>query len=238
MARMPISQGVILKTILIVLAATLVTACSTNENESSLDGDKPIKAYKTIGNKTIPQYDSPPPMTIDKDKEYIATFKMAKGGEFRVRLYPKEAPITVNSFIFLAQDGFYDGVMFHRVIEGFMAQSGDPTGTGSGGPGYKFKNEPSPFRRHDKPGVISTANAGGEATNGSQFFIMFVPGTRLDGYNLDGSRKDCSIPGTSCHTVFGQVIEGMEIVHGIRLRNPSTDPEPGDIIQTITIDEN
>ena len=81
------------------------------------------------------------------------------------------------------------------------------------------------------------ANAGGDATNGSQFFIMFVPGTQLDGYNPNGTRKDCSIPGTSCHTVFGQVIEGMEIVHGIRRRNPSTDPEPGDIIQTITIDE-
>ena len=237
MTSIPISHNVVFKVILIILATTLVGACSTNEEGTSSDGAKPTKTYKTVGDKIITQYDSPPPMTINPDKEYIATFTLAKGGKFRIRLYPKEAPITVNSFVFLARDGFYDGVTFHRVIEGFMAQSGDPTGTGSGGPGYKFRNEPSPFRNHDKPGVISMANAGGDATNGSQFFIMFVPGTQLDGYNPNGTRKDCSIPGTSCHTVFGQVIEGMEIVHGIRRRNPSTDPEPGDIIQTITIDE-
>ena len=92
---------------------------------------------------------------------------MEKGGEIVIELYPKEATVTVNSFVFLAREGFYNGVTFHRVIPGFMAQAGDPTGTGTGGPGYSFESELTPLRRHDGPGVLSMANAGGLATNGS-----------------------------------------------------------------------
>ena len=183
------------------------------------------------------QYDAPPAMMIDPEKSYTATFTMEKGGEFTIELYPKEAPNTVNSFVFLARDGFYDGVTFHRVIEGFMAQTGDPTGTGRGGPGYSFANEVSPLRRHDAPGAVSMANAGGEATNGSQFFITFVPTPFLDGYEADGTAKDCSQRGVSCHTVFGRVIEGMDVVNGISVRDPGTAATPGDAIQTISIHE-
>ena len=185
----------------------------------------------------VKQYDAPPAMMIDPQKSYTATFALEKGGEFTIELYPKEAPNTVNSFVFLAREGFYDGVTFHRVIEGFMAQTGDPTGTGRGGPGYRFANEVSPLRRHDTPGAVSMANSGGEATNGSQFFITFVPTEFLDGYEADGTAKDCSQRGVSCHTVFGRVIEGMDVVNGISVRDPGTAATPGDIIETISIHE-
>lgn len=185
----------------------------------------------------VKQYDTPPAMTVDPEKSYTATFTLEKGGEFTVELYPKEAPNTVNSFVFLAREGFYDGVTFHRVIEGFMAQAGDPTGTGRGGPGYTFANEVSPLRRHDTPGAVSMANAGGEATNGSQFFITFVPTPFLDGYEPDGTAKNCAQRGVSCHTVFGRVIEGMDVVYGISVRDPATARTPGDAIQTIVIHE-
>ena len=199
------------------------------------------EATATTQQEKIPmRYDAPPPMTIDPDAQYTATIHMEKGEEIIIELFPKEAPMTVNSFVFLAREGYYDGVTFHRVIPGFMAQGGDPTGTGTGGPGYKFDNEPSPVRRHDTPGVLSMANAGtqnGKGTNGSQFFITFVPTPALDGYNPDGTAKDCSARGTSCHTVFGKVIEGMDAVKAIAPRDPATAKAPGDAIRTITIKE-
>ena len=168
----------------------------------------------------IKQYDSYPPMTIDAAKKYFATFKMAKGGEFTVELYPDKAPLTVNSFVFLARDGYFDGVTFHRVLEGFMAQGGDPTGTGMGGPGYQFANEDSDLT-FDKPGVVAMANAGRD-TNGSQFFITFVETPQLDGG----------------YTIFGQVIEGMDVVNGITRRDPQQNPNfTGDLIETIEITE-
>jgi cyclophilin family peptidyl-prolyl cis-trans isomerase len=165
-------------------------------------------------------YSAAPPMTIDAKKQYFANFKMAKGGEFVVQLFPDKAPITVNSFVFLAKDGFYNGTTFHRVLEGFMAQGGDPTGTGGGGPGYKFVNEKNDLL-FDKPGVVAMANAGPN-TNGSQFFIMFGP------YGL--SEND--------YTIFGQVTSGMEVVNAITRRDPDTNPTfPGDTIESVTITE-
>lgn len=174
-------------------------------------------APELVGTK---QYSGAPPMLIDVNKRYFATVRMAKGGEFIIELYPQKAPITVNSFVFLAREGYFDGTTFHRVLEGFMAQGGDPTGTGSGGPGYKFVNEVSDLK-FDKAGVVAMANAGRD-TNGSQFFIMFGP------YGL--SETD--------YTIFGQVIEGMEVVNGITRRDPSKYPDyPGDMIESITITE-
>jgi cyclophilin family peptidyl-prolyl cis-trans isomerase len=168
----------------------------------------------------LKQYDAPPPMTIDTSKTYTATFKMENGGEFTVRLFADKAPVTVNNFVFLARDGYYDGVTFHRVIDGFMAQGGDPTGTGSGGPGYEFPNEDNDLT-FDKAGVVAMANAGRD-TNGSQFFITFGPNPELNGG----------------YTIFGQVIEGMEAVNGITRRDPNQAPDfPGDAIETITITE-
>jgi serine/threonine protein kinase/cyclophilin family peptidyl-prolyl cis-trans isomerase len=125
------------------------------------------------------QYSNVPPMMIDVSKQYFATVKMAKGGEFVIQLYPDKAPITVNSFVFLARQGYFDGVTFHRVLSGFMAQGGDPTGTGGGGPGYEFVNEDSNLT-FDKAGVVAMANAGRD-TNGSQFFITFASQEQLNG---------------------------------------------------------
>ena len=169
---------------------------------------------------TSKKYQAPPPMTIDVDKQYFATIKMVNGGEFVIQLYPDEAPITVNSFVFLAREGFFDGVTFHRVLAGFMAQGGDPTGTGGSGPGYQFVNEDSDLV-FDQAGVVAMANAGRD-TNGSQFFITFGPQGNLDGG----------------YTIFGQVIEGMEVVMEIRQRDPNVNPDyPGDAMESVTIEE-
>lgn len=166
------------------------------------------------------QYSAVPEMALDAKKAYSAVFKMAKGGEFIMKLYAIEAPITVNSFVFLARNGYYDGVTFHRVLDGFMAQAGDPTGTGAGGPGYQFVNEDSHLK-FDKAGVVAMANAGRD-TNGSQFFITFGPTSHLNGG----------------YTIFGQVIEGMDVVNGITLRDPQRRPDfTGDDIETVTIIE-
>jgi len=166
------------------------------------------------------QYPAEPAMTIDPTKQYFADVKMAKGGDFVIQLFPDKAPRTVNSFVFLAKDGFFNGVTFHRVLDGFMAQGGDPTGSGSGGPGYEFANEANDLK-FDKAGVVAMANAGPN-TNGSQFFIMFGP------YGLQESD----------YTIFGQVISGMDVVNGITRRDPQTNPTfPGDAIATVTITE-
>jgi len=163
------------------------------------------------------QYDEPP-MRIDTSKQYFATVKMATGGEFVMQLYPDKAPTTVNSFVFLACKGYFDGVTFHRVLEGFMAQGGDPTGTGSGGPGYEFVNEDSDLT-FDKEGVVAMANAGRD-TNGSQFFITFMPTPQLNGG----------------YTIFGQVVQGMEVVNGITRRDPEQLPDfPGDVMESVVI---
>ena len=187
----------------------------------------PIPRSRTL------QYDAPPSMTIDPDKSYTATFKLAKGAEFEVELFAKDAPNTVNNFVFLAREGYYDGVTFHRVIPDFMAQGGDR----KGGLGYQFESELTPDRRHDGPGVLSMANRGGIDTNGSQFFITFRETHFLDGYELDGTRKACGQRGVSCHTVFGKVTNGLDVALGITPRDPSEATTPGDVIETIVIDE-
>lgn len=161
----------------------------------------------------------PPVGALDTSKTYTATFKTAEG-EFEVLLFDDEAPLTVENFINLATIGFYDGTTFHRVIPDFMAQGGDPKGTGAGGPGYRFVDEFDAKRRHDKPGILSMANSG-KNTNGSQFFITLVPTPHLD----------------DVHSVFGEVISGMDNVLKLRVRDPSTDQYPGARIETITISE-
>ncbi len=149
-------------------------------------------------------------MQIDPTKTYIATIKTDKG-EMRLKLHADKVPMTVNNFVFLARSGFYDGVTFHRVIKDFMIQAGDPTGTGRGGPGYRFPDEFHPELRHDGPGVLSMANAGPN-TNGSQFFITHVATPWLDGK----------------HAVFGHLIDGFDTLYAI---------EQGDLIDAIEIEE-
>ncbi|CAI8015708.1 Probable peptidyl-prolyl cis-trans isomerase [Geodia barretti] len=157
-------------------------------------------------------------MTIDTSKDFTAVIELEKGGEIVIDLFEDGAPTTVNNFVFLANEGFYDGVTFHRVLEGFMAQTGDPTGTGGGGPGYRFDNELSPDLRHEGP---DAGVRGGRGTNGSQFFITFVPTPHLDDH----------------HSVFGRVVSGMDVVNGITVRDPMRQRTPGDAMKTIRIDE-
>ena len=164
-------------------------------------------------------YDRPPEMTLDPEKDYHANLVTEKG-TVRIRLFAREAPETVNNFVFLAREGYFDGTTFHRVIEGFMAQGGDPTGTGAGGPGYRIADEFHPDLRHDKPGILSMANRGPD-TGGSQFFITHVATPWLD----------------DRHAVFGEVVEGMEVVNAIRERDPQSDREPGDRIERVEIEE-
>lgn len=167
------------------------------------------------------QFTQCPPMTIDPTKQYVATLHTEKG-DIVLELYADKAPITVNSFIFLAKNGWFDNVTFHRVIPGFVAQTGDPSGTGYGTPGYAFKNEISPDLTFDGPGVVGMANAGPDS-NGSQFFITYTAQPTLDGG----------------YTIFGHVIQGMDVVTSLTPRDPTqgTDLPPGDRILSVTIEE-
>lgn len=165
-------------------------------------------------------YDAPPEMSIDPGKYYYATI-MTNRGDIRVQLFAERVPKTVNNFVFLARQGFYDNTSFHRVIDGFMAQAGDPTGTGAGGPGYEFEDEFYPGLVFDQSGLLAMANRGPN-TNGSQFFITFGPADWLNGG----------------HTIFGKVIEGEEVLSRITRRDPNTQSDtPGDTIYAVTIDE-
>jgi cyclophilin family peptidyl-prolyl cis-trans isomerase len=164
-------------------------------------------------------YQGPPPMAIDATKAYTATIHTDLG-DIVVELLADKAPRTVNNFVVLARDGYYDGVTFHRVIKGFMAQGGDPTGSGSGGPGYQSADEFHAEARHDQPGIVSMANAG-PGTNGSQFFITHVPRPHLD----------------DRHTVFGKVVEGMDVVMRIPERDPQRARESGLVMRSVTIEE-
>jgi peptidyl-prolyl cis-trans isomerase B (cyclophilin B) len=156
------------------------------------------------------QYPAPPEQTIDVNKKYTATFETSRGN-IVADLFPKDAPKTVNNFVFLAREGFYDGTVFHRVIPDFMIQGGDPTGTGRGGPGYKFEDEFKGNPHKHKVGTLSMANAG-PGTNGSQFFITHIKTDWLDGK----------------HTVFGDVKSGQDIVDAIK---------QGDTLKAVKITE-
>jgi cyclophilin family peptidyl-prolyl cis-trans isomerase len=162
---------------------------------------------------------APPSGALDTSKAYTARFKTERG-DIVVELYADRAPLTVENFVNLARAGFYNGTTFHRVIGGFMAQGGDPTGTGTGGPGYQFGDEFHPTLRHDSGGILSMANAG-PGTNGSQFFLTYGPTPHLD----------------NKHSVFGKVTEGMDVLRSIRERDPQRDRQPGDRIDTIEIGE-
>ena len=164
-------------------------------------------------------YNAPPALTIDPARRYQAVIHTDKGA-ITLDLFADRAPRTVNNFVFLAREGFYDGVTFHRVIDNFMAQTGDPTGTGTGGPGYRFADEFHPELRHDGPGVLSMANAGPD-TNGSQFFITHVATPWLD----------------DKHSVFGRVVEGLDVLNAIPVRDPREARTPAVSMQRVEIRE-
>jgi cyclophilin family peptidyl-prolyl cis-trans isomerase len=165
------------------------------------------------------QWVNPPEMAIDPKKAYTATLHTDKG-DIVVKLFADKTPRTVNNFVFLARQGFYDGTIFHRVIADFMAQGGDPTGRGSGGPGYRFADEFHPSLRHNKPGLLSMANAGPN-TNGSQFFLTHVPTPWLD----------------NKHSIFGEVIQGMDVLMSIPPRDPQRPEYPGVVLKSVSIEE-
>jgi len=210
--------------VLVLVISSL--ACKALAGEPPSNPSEPSQGSVTTGSACSPfdsiptanQYSAAPQVLINTNGKYIATLNLAKGGDIVIELYASKAPITVNNFIFLACKGFYDGTTFHRVLEDFMAQGGDPTGTGMGGPGYEFVNEYSDLS-FDKAGVVAMANAGPD-TNGSQFFITFGPANWLDGG----------------YTIFGQVIQGMDVVMSITLRDPQLNPSfTGDVLQSVTI---
>ena len=181
------------------------------------EGSRPYRRGKIVGMSK--QYKTPPTMVIDPKKKYKARMKTSKG-EIVIDLYADKAPNTVNNFVFLAREGFYDNTMFHRVIKDFMVQGGDPTGTGTGGPGYRFKDEIHLSLKHSGPGILSMANAGPN-TNGSQFFITHTATPWLDGK----------------HAVFGKVVEGMDVVNAIPERDPGRAKTPGETLISVTIEE-
>jgi len=163
------------------------------------------------------KWNKSPEFVIDLKKKYTATLNTDKG-DIILELYADKTPITVNNFVFLAREGFYDGTIFHRVISNFMAQGGDPTGTGRGGPGYRFADEFDPTLKHDKPGVLSMANAGPNS-NGSQFFITHVPTPHLN----------------NKHSMFGQVVSGLDVLLSIPARDPMNINSPAVKINKVTI---
>ena len=165
------------------------------------------------------QWTTPPAMQIDPKKKYKARMETSNG-VLVIELFADKTPKTVNSFVFLSRAGFYDAVLLHRVIDNFMAQGGDPTGAGTGGPGYQFEDEFHPSLKHDKQGVLSMANAG-PGTNGSQFFITHGPTPHLN----------------NRHSVFGQVVEGLDVLMSIPARDPNNRNAPAVKILSVTIEE-
>ncbi len=190
-----------------ILASSVMLVASCAGTASDAQGTPPKR-------KT---YSAPPPMKIDTGKQYTATIETKKG-KLILELFAEDVPVTVNNFVFLAREGFYDGVVFHRIIPNFMAQGGDPTGTGRGGPGYNFDDEfprdaSGALEHKHGTGSLSMANAGaGTNTNGSQFFITYAPQPHLDG----------------AHSVFGQLLVGMDVLKNL---------QNGDVMTRVTIQE-
>jgi peptidylprolyl isomerase len=192
-------HNVVLALALFTLGPMVVTACGSQPNEAAATTEAEV-------HEVALQWSSPPTMQIDPSKSYEALFK-TELGDFRVRLFPDQAPITVNNFVFLAKQGYYDDTTFHRVLPGFMAQGGDPTGTGAGGPGYSFEDEFDPDLQFDRPGL---------------FFITYAPTPHLNGL----------------HTIFGEVVEGAEVLNSLTPRDPQANPDfQGDSLISVEIIE-
>ncbi|HTY82120.1 MAG TPA: peptidylprolyl isomerase [Dehalococcoidales bacterium] len=201
---------ILLAGLIVIIAALAALSCGGSGSPAA------VTTLPTATGEKVMKWNTPPKMTIDKDKKYTATIQTVKG-DLVLELFAKDVPVTVNNFVFLATQGFYDGSTFHRVIPGFMAQGGDPTGTGMGGPGYKFNNEITSHKH--VAGAISMANAGPN-TNGSQFFICYAAQPYLDG----------------SYSVFGQLTQGMDVLNKITPRDPEKNPTfTGDKINKVTI---
>jgi len=226
----------LLKTVFACLTTiALIAGCSSSEDTAPTqpnpeptkqESKEPAQPPAPTGEK---KYDNPPAMQIDPDKNYQATISTSMG-DITIELFAKDAPITVNNFVFLAKDKFYDNLTFHRVIKDFMIQTGDPLGTGEGGPGYTFEDELNNGHEYEV-GVVAMANAG-KNTNGSQFFI--------------GSGKDVeNLKHVPNYTIFGKVVSGLDVVQKIAAVPVKANPLTGEqsmpvepvTIKTITITE-
>ena len=211
--------------VLLAALASLVAAAAACGDEEETAPTATPRGTATPGgaapsSPAARQYATPPALAIDAQKSYVAVLETDKG-VIRIKLLPDIAPQTVNSFVFLAREGYFDGVTFHRVLPGFVAQGGDPAGTGRGGPGYNLPDEFSD-RPIDK-GIVAMANTGAPNSGGSQFFITYTRQERLDGK----------------YTVFGEVIEGMDVAEKLTPRDPDANPNapPGDRMIKVTIEE-
>ena len=213
--RHNIFLGLLLAIIVISAVAYLLTRDGDEESGAVVDGERPLAALEPVARSDY--YSQYPPMVIDTAQSYEAIITVAGKGEMRLRLFPEEAPLTVNNFVYLANQGFYDGITFHRVIEDFMAQSGDPTGSGGGGPGYEFEDETDTGLSFDRRGLLAMANAG-PGTNGSQFFITFAETPWLDGL----------------HTIFGELVSGDEVLSALTITVPGQTPDMIDKIEIVT----
>ena len=220
--------------VLLAVAVLAFVACGDDDDNTSNATKTPsgqttaataapcgAKTTTDTGEPTVKTYDAEPAMTIDASKTYVATVKTERG-DFKIKLRPDLAPHHVNSFIFLAKDGYFDHVTFHRVLPGFVAQAGDPTGTGGGGPGYLLNDEFTNAVQYTR-GIVGMARTNVNNSAGSQWFVTYARASNLDGQ----------------YTIFGEVTEGMEVVDCITPRDPSRNPNaaPGDKIISITIDE-
>ena len=212
-------RNAILGGLLLVAAAAAAIYFLTRSNDGVepvvIDGERPLTLVAPADRNDY--FSEAPPMLIDTAKSYEAIITVAGKGDMRLALFDDETPLTVNNFVFLANQGFYDGLTFHRVLEDFMAQGGDPTGIGSGGPGYQFADEVETGRSFDKRGLLAMANAG-PGTNGSQFFITFAETPWLDGM----------------HTIFGELVAGDDVLSSLTI-NP--DAQSADVIEKIVIVE-
>jgi peptidylprolyl isomerase len=206
--------------------ATETAAQPTIQAVPTISGAPTIAAQPTAAAPAIPvadkpTYDAPPPLTINPERSYTATIATPRG-DIVIQLRPDLAPETVNSFVFLAREGFFDGLTWHRVIPGFVAQGGDPLGTGTGGPGYNVPDEYTSEVLFDRAGLVAMASTGpGTNSGGSQFFITLAPTPNLN----------------EQYTIFGEVIEGLDIVEGIPEREPATATSPGEQMLSVTITE-
>ncbi len=202
--------------------ATLVPTRTLSAGATPASGGAPVKRFVDVRGVNIPQYSHVPPITIDVTAKYTATIRTSMG-TMVIDLFASQVPVTVNNFIFLANDHFYTGVQFHRVIPDFMIQGGDPTGTGTAGPGYQFQDEIIAELTFDQAGILAMANSG-PGTNGSQFFITTVPTPHLNG----------------AHTIFGRVTQGQDIADAISLTATEAGNRPATavVIQGIDIIKN
>ena len=212
-----IGGGVVLFLLVAFFGWRALSGSSSESAPIVVEGERPLASIPP--NQREEYYDAYPEMVIDTGKTYEAVIKTDKG-DMRFLLYDDEAPLAVNNFVYLANQGFYDGTIFHRVLADFMAQAGDPSGTGAGGPGYEFADETDNDLGFDQRGLLAMANAG-PSTNGSQFFITFAPTPWLDGL----------------HTIFGELIEGDDVLASLTLRDPAAPAGSGDVIEQIVSEE-